>query len=736
MKAVLLAGGAGTRLSPLTLSRPKPLMRVLDRPVVEYSLAALKAAGIDEAVVTTHYLAEKVESALGSRSCGVSLSYLREQTPLGTAGAVKAAADALDGDFLVLSGDALFDFDLSRARQAHEKSGALVTLLLVHRDDVLEYGVVRTHKDGRIAAFLEKPDWQSVCSDLVNTGIYLCKKELLSYLATGEQADFSTDLFPRLLREEGALYGTVMDGYWCDIGSPAALYGCNMDALAARVKLPLLAPGRFVGEGEERSFVADGVRILSRARFSHSVLGAGTRLCGCTVSDTVLGQGCLVDEDAHVLGALCGDSVVLERKSTVGAGTVLSDSVCVRQKSALSKNSAVAPFERVENAPAALFSDLPPLADSEYSYFGPAEGRHARLYALGVGFARVYPQRLALCYRDDFENRLAALLCAEGVLCQGGQCMLFAVSSEQEARFLGLRRACPALCFCANKQGGFFAVFSDEYGLPLARGRLRAVSRAMHEEVGAQEAGVAPVCEHSDEYERELFFRLGRQEGVTLSLPQTAESAPFRRAFVARGGALDTVGLSYDPATARLCLAGESLGADAMRLLLLTRAAHTGRRTVLLREGLPQSTLRALSQTALSFVYPKSASAAERALHLHDFYLFDPWCLLAQTLALLAARGGGQEAFSALCRAVDDPCFVSEEFSFSREKSARLFTRLWEHGTEQDGGLFLSVDEHGRTGCQLAPGRITLRAEGRDMEAARELCERSMEQLRLWEESL
>ena len=221
MKAVVMAGGEGTRLRPLTSHRPKPLAPVLNKPIMEHIIVLLKEHGITEIVVTLHYLADEIEGYFGDGSdWGVKLYSSVEDTPLGTAGSVKQAEEHLrDDSFVIVSGDALTDIDLTQAIEFHRKKGSMATIVLSHVPNPLEFGVVITDDDGRIRRFLEKPSWGEVFSDTVNTGMYILEPSVFDYMEPGRSYDWSQDIFPQMLREEKPLFGYVMSDYWCDVGN-------------------------------------------------------------------------------------------------------------------------------------------------------------------------------------------------------------------------------------------------------------------------------------------------------------------------------------------------------------------------------------------------------------------------------------------------------------------------------------------------------------------------------------
>ena len=205
----------------MTANQPKPMLPVVNRPIMEHILRLLRRHGFTETVVTVQFLASMVRNYFGDgEEFGMSLQYATEEVPLGTAGSVKNAEDALrDEPFLVISGDALTDIDVSELVKFHKDNGALVTVGLTRVPDPLEFGIIISDDDGRIQRFLEKPTWGQVFSDTVNTGIYVMEPEVLAEIPAGEAVDWSGQVFPRLLERGAPLYGWVADGYWEDVGT-------------------------------------------------------------------------------------------------------------------------------------------------------------------------------------------------------------------------------------------------------------------------------------------------------------------------------------------------------------------------------------------------------------------------------------------------------------------------------------------------------------------------------------
>ena len=293
MKAVVMAGGEGTRLRPLTSNQPKPMVPIVGRPCMEHIVELLRLHGFDDVIVTLAFLPQAIRGYFGDgEALGVRMEYSVEEAPLGTAGSVRLAADKLDDTFLVISGDALCDFDLSRLVDFHRERGAAVTVALKSMPNPLEFGIVVTDEEGRIERFLEKPSWSQVFSDTINTGVYVIERAVLRHVPRDRPYDFSKELFPLLLEMGRPLYGCVMDGYWQDIGNLDQYRQANFDALDELVRLNIagvrLRGNIWLGEGVDLddleavqgpAFVGNYCRIARDATAGpHAVLGASVTL--------------------------------------------------------------------------------------------------------------------------------------------------------------------------------------------------------------------------------------------------------------------------------------------------------------------------------------------------------------------------------------------------------------------------------------------------------------------------
>ncbi len=371
MQAVIMAGGEGTRLRPLTSLRPKPMVPIVNQPVMEHIIGLVKHHGIDSVVATLAFLPKVIQDYFGDgEEWAIEISYALEESPLGTAGSVKNAEALLDREtFLVISGDALTDFDLTQVIDFHRQKGGAVTIALKSVPDPLEYGVVITAEDGRIERFLEKPTWGQVFSDTINTGIYVVEPWVLDLVPEGASFDFSGDLFPLLMEQGHALYGCVVDGYWCDIGSLETYIQAHRDVLNgdAMVYVPgvLAREGLWIGEGAK----IDPDTTLG----NHVVIGRNVNVrAGATIGDyTVIGDNCVIGTDtrvshsvlwsdtfvgmsAHVSGAVLCRRVDVRARAKVDMGVAIGDETMVGRGAHVLTDVQVYPYKRIE--PAAIVS--------------------------------------------------------------------------------------------------------------------------------------------------------------------------------------------------------------------------------------------------------------------------------------------------------------------------------------------------------------------------------------------
>ncbi|HEX8862365.1 MAG TPA: sugar phosphate nucleotidyltransferase [Actinomycetes bacterium] len=363
MKAVIMAGGEGTRLRPLTANQPKPMLPLGNRPMMEHIVRHVHNHGFKDIVVTVQFLASQVRNYFGDGSdMGVDLTYATETTPLGTAGSVRNAREQLQETFLVISGDALTDVDLGELVAFHRRSGAMATVALKHMENPLEFGIVITREDGRIERFLEKPHWGQVFSDTINTGIYVLEPEIFQHIPDGP-SDFAGDIFPKLLELGVPLYGFVVDGYWEDVGNLEAYQRAHQDILDGRVHLDLggfeVRPGLWLGEGAEVDpdarldgpvLIGDFAKVERNAHLrEYSVIGNGVVVkSGATLHRAIVHDNAYIGPGASLRGCVVGRSADVKRAGRVEDGVVVGDNANIGHSAILQPNVKIYPFKTVE----------------------------------------------------------------------------------------------------------------------------------------------------------------------------------------------------------------------------------------------------------------------------------------------------------------------------------------------------------------------------------------------------
>jgi mannose-1-phosphate guanylyltransferase/phosphomannomutase len=360
-----MAGGEGTRLRPLTSNQPKPMVSLCGKPCMEYIVELIKRHGIDETVVTLMFLPKMIRDYFGDgSSLDMSISYSVEQAPAGTAGSVKLAEDHLrDDTFIVISGDALTDFDLTKVVEFHKRRGAMVTIALKRVENPLEFGVVVVDEEGHIERFLEKPTWGQVFSDTVNTGIYVLEPEVFDHIPADTQYDFSQDLFPKLFEMGAPLYGYVADGYWQDIGSLPQYLAANRDLLDGKVKAQI--PGI---ELHDRIFLGDGINLDSLENMTgpafvgnyakidrtasigrYSVLGSNVVVKGhAETRNSVIGANTYIGSSAKVLGTILGKNCDVKAGATFSEGVAVGDECVIGEQSYIAPDVKIYPFKTVD----------------------------------------------------------------------------------------------------------------------------------------------------------------------------------------------------------------------------------------------------------------------------------------------------------------------------------------------------------------------------------------------------
>jgi mannose-1-phosphate guanylyltransferase len=338
MQALILAGGAGTRLRPLTYSVAKPVLPLAGRPHIAYVIDWLRGHGVDDVIVSCGHLAEGMREAVAALEGDVRIRYAEEPDPRGTAGAIRFAEEHLGDRFFVLNGDVLCDLDLGALVERHESAGAQATIALYPVEDPSAYGLVRRRADGEIVEFLEKPDPEQIDTDEINAGAYLLERSVLDLISPDQAVSIEREIFPRLVGD--GLYGVRLEGYWLDIGTPERFLQANWDILERRVDTVIasrLGPdGLLVEDGAEASgeatveapaLIEAGAEIAARARVGpRAVLGPGCSVAeGARIEGSVLLAGCRVGEGASVRDSILSAQVEVAPAAEVEPGSVIGE---------------------------------------------------------------------------------------------------------------------------------------------------------------------------------------------------------------------------------------------------------------------------------------------------------------------------------------------------------------------------------------------------------------------------
>jgi len=344
VKAVILAGGEGTRLRPLTLTTPKPVVPIVDRPFLRHQLDLLATAGIDEVIFSVAYRPERVQAVFGDgRALGKRIHYAVEDTPLGTGGAVRNAVRYLESTTVVFNGDVLTDVDLPAVVAMHRSSGAVATLVLAPVDDPTIYGVVEIDETGRVRRFVEKPPASEVTTNNINAGIYVLEKAAIERMPAGVPYSIERSFFPGLLERGDLMRAHVHHGYWIDIGTPEKYLQAQRDVLRGRFPVSIAAARRDGGWVHPDADVQPGAQLEGPFYIGPRCSIAGEAVIGpdavlvedvavaarARVTGSVLWRGATIAESGRVDGALLGAGVRVGSHATVGAGAVLGEGAVV-----------------------------------------------------------------------------------------------------------------------------------------------------------------------------------------------------------------------------------------------------------------------------------------------------------------------------------------------------------------------------------------------------------------------
>ena len=487
-----MCGGLGSRMLPLSEKTPKPMLRVLNRPVLDLIVQKLIRDGFREIVLTLGYRAEEIVAYMETRRYDAEIAFCTEEKPLGTAGGVKNALKDAPDDFLVLSGDNLFDFDLDRLREQHYLSGKNVTIVGTEAEDPRDYGVIVSDAAGNVAGFSEKPDWEDVRSTFVNTGIYFCAAEVLTLIPEGEFFDFAKDLFPKMLKEGKRISCVKAEGSWFDIGGIAEYRATN----AALLKDPdNLGEDGGLYFGYDRTD-EDGNRFIAPCLLGPGVkLGGGvtvgpfTTLGGntavgrdCVITDSIVGEGCAVgsgtDIHASVIadGARIRENVLLDEGAAVGYGAEIGrfsrvfPGVRISAGVRIPPESLVSSDVREQSCVSAEF-DAYGMSGAAYSGVTLADA-----LKIGQAIASAAPGKTGFACDGSPAAEVYKNVCQYGAVACGAQAYDFGTIFRNQVCFYSQHCSLGAFVFVACREGEISFFFAGENGFPLEKGLRRKIA--------------------------------------------------------------------------------------------------------------------------------------------------------------------------------------------------------------------------------------------------------------------
>jgi len=708
MKAVILAGGRGERLRPITDTRPKPLVPVLARPVMDYCLSLLSHHGVTKAFVTTHYLADQIRHRYGESAFGLHLEYLNEEIPLGTAGGLKRIEKELENEdaFLVMSGDALCDFDLSRAISFHRSRQADATIILSSVKTPLEYGVVLSDTFERIFAFSEKPDWCETFSDLVNTGVYILSPGVLKKIPEGTPFDFSHDLFPLLLKEGYSLFGYKDQGYWCDIGKIPSLYRCNQDALEGKLKTYVPPHGRKVAceDGDGYYFISDQAEADQGAVIRQgTVLSSGVRLAkGSRTEGSLILENACLEKGALAKNAVICENSVLRENSVAMPGSVLGASSVVLEDAVVPPRKKVLPHSSVF-CQSAFFEDSLVFTENGAG-MGETVGLDSlQTEELGKKMALALEQNVSDVWDEEKEESSGfALQFASGVLRGGKSVFLCGGGTEKIAMFAPSRLRVPSV-FLSAREGKALIFCFERDGFPLIRKDVLRMSREIREPSHLSHGELLFPQSIQEDYLRELSQAMGNGSSLRIGIGGSAARYLREAAILSGVSAYDStreVGFSIEvfPDGLKLFFNSEKIAdREKAELYVIQKEMERGRKDFVLPEHTPLLfrefiQKRKGSVSVFSTDQTWKNQLKERTEAQKDRWLYDENFLAAYLIGELAQKSA-EEIHKEFSRLPD--LYITRLFYVPDEGKKARVLRDYHHLEEKDKNVRIRPGFHG-----------------------------------------
>ena len=561
MKAVIMAGGIGSRLRPLTCDLPKPMVPIIGKPAMQHGIELLRKHGIKDIAATLMYMPGVIKNYFkDGRDFRVNLNYFIEETPLGTAGSIKNASEFLNEPFIILSGDAVTDLDISACMRFHKQKGGGVTMVLKREPSPLSYGVVLLDSEGRVCRFVEKPSWSEVTANTVNTGIYILEPEILDYIPSERAMDFGKELFPELLRRGVPMYGYITEDYWCDIGDSSAYFNAHTAFLSGNLKLE--TPAHDYGNGiflEEDASVQD-IELLNGpvyiGRHSHiesgsrigaySVIGENCHIENAELQGSILWDNCVVKPGGILRQAIICDNVILRQnariceRAVIGRGARVGQYATVNANVRVWANAVVPPESNIKED--LLYSAGEKLALGEYGLHGIlSEDIFPRtLLYLGQALGQKYPNVLVASDGTKAGQTLARLS-ASGICLAGSSASLACGCVLPWARAALLEEKAPCGIFIqADKEIIVTILDGDGANLPSEKAREleRTLNSGEFKSVPAHQIGELRIfSDAAAVYEKRLFSIIrGHNDGKAIIIGGNKKCAAAAREILSKLG--------------------------------------------------------------------------------------------------------------------------------------------------------------------------------------------------------
>ncbi len=756
MKAIIMAGGEGRRLRPISMLRPKPMVNLFDKPVMEHIIELLKKHEIKDICVTLRYLPRVVTDYFGDGSeFGVNIEYRIEEEPLGTAGGVKACCDFIKNeDFLVISGDAVCDFDLKKCINFHFEKKSPATIILCEKEEPLEYGLVLTDNESRITQFIEKPSWDRVFTNAVNTGIYILSPEVLSRIPEGRSYDFGKDLFPGLLAEGVPMYAYTAQGYWCDIGSSGAYLKSFFDVLDGNVALNADLSGEkaTVLKSEIPAdlkiippcYVGSDVAFESGVRIGpYAVIGSGSYIGANSKIEHSLIDGARIGSNSEICGS------IVCRGAAIGGGCVLSEGSIIGEKSVIGSGSFIAdgvlvwPDKNVESGSRVLYSVIRGTQASASVLF---QGRLCGELGNEISFENLIDAgsslsrfRKVLLMSNSTPAALAASSAFRAGICAGGAEAWDCETGFESAAAYGARHFdMGAAVFIRNRGPSVSISFFRGNGRPFTRADERLIEaslggdsvRAPHDRIGrirnlpdvieayALAAVKAALFKDKSPCKNPAFVFGDSMAALTLRRVLTILGCPEAKSK-SEGVCFQ---ISEDGFTLTAEEGGEIISPPRLEVVLALLEFEKGSGRVAVLPSSPAAIeLLAQSLGCTAYRYGRDKEAEEILLEQPFFY--DAVFAAARLMAGLAAKG---ETLSRIVKRIPE-FFVSQRSVKTESGRASVMRGLLnscsEMSLELSDGLSVLSDKGRVRISPRAGGGISISAEAGKEEIALELCD-------------